>query len=366
MDDPMIFQFIGTSITNGMDAYVNSTAPAIIAKVTATAVLLTTVYYAYLGYLIIFGKIQGSMGTILLSAGKFAIIAAFALNAGFYLDNVAGGVRDLETGLTQAFAGQQGAPPANVYAMIDESVRQGWTLSGEAWESAGNRGLTEMGMMFGEYFVAIVIAVATMVLAIPGGAMIIVAKTLLELLLGIGPLFVMFLMWTPTRGFFDRWFGSIMTTILTIALISAVLAFALKMFGIVVSATDINSSANSPFFAALRLIFITIVMLILLYEVKSHAAGLAGGMSSAAITLSNMAAGTARALSSPANAARAVASVANPISTRRDLQSGMMSTAGRLNHLVAGNTMWNPAYRQNVRQNMGKNWGRATGGTVRE
>lgn len=361
----MIFQFIGTSITNGMDAYVNSTVPAIIAKVTATAVLFTTVYYAYTGYLIIFGRIQGSVGHLMLSAAKFAIIAAFALSAGFYLQYVAGGVRDLETGLTQAFAGSQGTPPANVYAMIDESVRQGWTLSGEVWESAGNRGMTEMGMMFGEYVVAIIIAVATMVLAIPGGAMIIVAKTIMELLLGVGPLFVMCLMWSPTRGFFDRWFGSIMTTVLTIALISAVLAFALKMFGIVVSATDVNSSADSPFFAALRLIFITIVMLIMLYEVKSHAAGLAGGMASAAITLGNMATGTARALSSPANAARSVAGVFNPVSTRRDLQSGMMTTAGKLNHLVAGNSMWNPAYRQHVLSNMGKNWGRATGGTVR-
>ena len=33
------------------------------------------------------------------------------------------------------------------------------------------------------------------------------------------------------------------------------------------------------------------------------------------------------------------------------MQSGMMVTAGRTNHLAAGNTMWNPAYRQHVLQN---------------
>lgn len=362
MEDPMIFQFIGTSITNGMDAYVNSTVPAVIGKITATAVLATTVYYSYIGYLTMLGRIPGSISHIMISAAKFAIIATFALSAGFYLQYVAGGVRDLETGLTQAFAGQQGTAPENVYAMVDESVRQGWTLSGELWESAGNRGMTEMGMMFGEYLNAIIIAVATMIIAIPGGAMIVVAKTLMELLLGIGPLFIMCLMWSPTRGFFDRWFGSIMTTVLTIALIGAVLAFALKMFSIVVSATDINSSSDSPFFGALRLGAITLVMLFLLYEVKSHAAGLAGGMASAAITLGQMVAGTARGLTAPGTLAQ---SIFNPVSTRRDLQSGMMSTAGRLNHLAAGNTMWNPAYRQHVLQNMGRNWGRATGGTVR-
>lgn len=50
--------------------------------------------------------------------------------------------------------------------------------------------------------------------------------------------------------------------------------------------------------------------------------------------------------------------VVNPKTTRRDMQSGMMVTAGRTNHMIAGNTMWNPAYRQHVLQNMGKNWDR--------
>ncbi|MEN5344911.1 hypothetical protein ABE599_14485 [Achromobacter mucicolens] len=42
----------------------------------------------------------------------------------------------------------------------------------------------------------------------------------------------------------------------------------------------------------------------------------------------------------------------------------MMVTAGRTNHMIAGNTMWNPTYRHHVLQNMGENWGPATGGSV--
>ena len=59
------------------------------------------------------------------------------------------------------------------------------------------------------------------------------------------------------------------------------------------------------------------------------------------------------------------ANVINRQSTRRDMQSGMMVTGGRLNHLAAGNSMWNPAYRQHVLQNLGKNWGPAKGGDVK-
>ncbi len=62
--------------------------------------------------------------------------------------------------------------------------------------------------------------------------------------------------------------------------------------------------------------------------------------------------------------AQDIGNVVNSRTTRRDMQSGMMVTAGRTNHMIAGNTMWNPAYRQHVSQNMGMNWGPATGGSV--
>lgn len=38
--------------------------------------------------------------------------------------------------------------------------------------------------------------------------------------------------------------------------------------------------------------------------------------------------------------------------------AGMMATAGRTNHMIVGNTMWNPAYRQHVWQNMARTGGR--------
>jgi len=71
-------------------------------------------------------------------------------------------------------------------------------------------------------------------------------------------------------------------------------------------------------------------------------------------------------VSASMQAVRGTGNKANPMTTRRDMQSGMMVTARRGNHLVAGNTMWNPAYRQHVMSNMGKNWGNASGGSVKK
>lgn len=362
MSDPMIFQFIGENITAAMNVYVNSTAPKIIGQIVGTAVLATTIYYVWMGYMVMLGRLDGAISAVVLSSLKFAIIAAFALSASGYMEWVVGTVHGMETGLASAFAGNDGTAPSNVYKLLDKSLGDGWELSGQLWERAANRGWTEMGMALGEYVVAIIIATATIIISAPAGAMIVLAKTMLELLLGIGPLFIMCLMWSPTKAFFDRWLGAVITALMQVALICAVLALALKMFNAVVSVTDVNSSADSPFFASLRLVVLTVVMLWLLYRVFDLGAQLAGGMSSAAITFGNMVRGTANMVTSPGRMANALL---NPTSTRRDLESGMMTTAGRLNHLAAGNTAWNPKYMQHVMSNLGRNWGRAEGGSAR-
>ena len=361
MSDPMIFQFIGESITAVMDTYVQSTVPQVIAKITATAVVMGSLYYACIGMLIAMGRIEGVLSTLMLSAGKFLLIGVFALSAGNYTEWVLATGHGLEEGLAQAFSGSAGESPTSVYQVLDDSIGRGWDLAGDLWSRAADRGVTETGMMVGEYLNAVIIALATLIIAVPAGAMIVASKTLLELLLGIGPFFIMMLMWPATKAFFDRWFGEVMTVVLQIALVTAVLAFAMKIFVAMVGAIDIDSLDASPFFDALRLIAVTMVMLWVMYVVYQKAASLAGGMSSAAITFGAVA---ARAVGLSSSAAGAV----NAPSTRRDLESGMMTTAGRLNHLAAGNAVWNPRYARHVLGQFGKNWGlpeRRTGGTVR-
>ncbi|MBY4796707.1 type IV secretion system protein [Burkholderia multivorans] len=203
---------------------------------------------------------------------------------------------------------------------------------------------------------ATIIALATGLIGVPAGGMIVVAKAALTIMLGIGPVFVALLLWSYTSKFFDSWFGQVMTYILRIAMVAAVMGLAFKGFEAVINSVDLDSDQNT-LFTSLVLITFTLVMFWLMAETNNVAGQLAGGISSAAVTLRGMARG---AMAPMQTAARVI----NGPSTRRDMQSGMMVTAGRTNHLIAGNTLWNPAYRQHVMQNVGKNWGRASGGKI--
>lgn len=356
MSGPMLFQFIGESVDTALATYVTTVSSTIVTTFIATAIAATSLYYVLFGFMMMMGRVEAPWSNFMVSAGKFLLISAFALSAASYSTWVVEAIRGLEAGLTAAFSGSDGMSPTSVYQVVDESIGKGWSVSADLWEKAGNRGWREMGMAMGEYINAIIIAVATLIIAIPAGAMIVVAKTVLSIMLGIGPLFIMLLMWPVTKQFFDRWFGVVMTALFQIALLAAVLSFAIMAFVAFVDPIDLNSDQNT-LFTSLQLLVIAVVMAFVLSTVNSYASQLGGGLATAGLTFGQL----ARAAISPMSVAtRAI----NAPSTRRDMQSGMMVTGGRLNHMVAGNTMWNPAYRQHVMQNMGKNWGRARGGKV--
>ncbi len=97
---------------------------------------------------------------------------------------------------------------------------------------------------------------------------------------------------------------------------------------------------------------IVLALTVFLAQRKTSGFGdkLAGGIAFDAVTFRSM--------------AQDIGNVVNSRTTRRDMQSSVMVTACRTNHMIAGNTMWNPGYRQHVLQTTGKNWGPATGGSV--
>ena len=359
MTSPMLFQFIGESFEIALNTYVNVTASNVITTFTTTAVLSTTLYYVMTGFLMITGRVEAPFSTFMLSAGKFLLISAFALNADMYMQWVVESIRGMETGLTSAFAGSGGLTPTSVYGVVDDALGKGWGLSANLWEKAGNRGFAEIGMALGEYLNAIIIAIATIIIAIPAGAMIVAAKAILSLMLGIGPFFVMCLMWPITKQFFDKWFAQVMTCLMQIALLAAVLSFAIKIFLAFVVPVDIDSNQN-PLFTSLQLLGLTLTMLWLLYRAYDIGAGLGGGMSSSAITFGQIA-------SQAMGASRNLSNAINPTSSRLDPRTGHQTTGSRLEHLAMGRSFVarNPAYRQATLERLHTAWQKPTGGNAK-
>lgn len=363
-DAPMIFQFIGEQVDRAMNTFIAVTSSQVISDFTLLAIAGATVYFVLFGYMIMAGRVQQPMSGFITQCVKYLLIGGFALSADIYMSWVVSAIQGLENGLASAFATTgTGGDPISVYATVDESLGKGWAISGDLWEKAGNRGMTDLGMAIGEYINATLIAIATLLVGLPAGAMIVIAKAALTLLLGIGPFFIMCLMWSATAKWFDAWFSLVMNRILTIALLAAVASFAIKIFDAFAGGVNLESDQN-PLFTALSLLVLALVMMGLLYKAADMAAGLAGGISSGALTFGQMAASAAGLANAPGAAARGVNNMVNPQSTRLDPKTGHQTTSRRLEHAAMGRTVVNPAYRAALKERMASGWARSPGGSL--
>jgi type IV secretion system protein VirB6 len=352
------FQWIGGSIDITLNSFIQTTSANVISVFIGTFTLAGALYFTVMGLLAMLGYIEAPVKDFFKIGLKWAVISGLALNATTYMGWVVGAIQGLETGIADAFSASSRATAAtSVYEVLDRAVTDGFSIGADMMEKMGKREWYEIGMMFFDLLNAIIIYLATILIALPAGAMIIAAKVLLSIMLGIGPFFIaMLLFGQVTAQWFDRWFSQVMTYIIQIALVTTVLSMGIKFFS-KLSAEVLASKTDEPIATMLEILLLSGVVFYMLQKAYEVGGALAGGVATAGITLRQV----AQAAMSPG---AAVYNAVNPVSTRRDMQTGMRTTARAASHMIDGNTAWNPAYRQHVMQNMGKNWGKAKGGNV--
>lgn len=348
-----IFEWIGLNIDSLMQNYVSVTSSNVITDFIGIFIAGGTLYFLMLGYMIMAGYVQQSAEHTLKIAIKFALIAGLALTPAMYMSNVVTSIQGLESGIAASFSGLNQGKTENIYQVLDQTFKSGYDLALQLFAQAGKRGISEIGIMFFDYFNGAIIYASTILIALPAGAMIIAAKVMLSIVLGIGPFFIAMLMFGQiTAKWFDSWFSQIMTYIFQIAMVTAVLSFGMRLFSEIVAKSNFNGD-NNDLATTSMLLVVGAILFYLIGKAYQLGSFLGGGVGLASVSLREMASPAYNAI--------------NGQSTRRDLQSGQMVTAGRLNHLAAGNSMLNPQYAKHVSSRLfGKNsnWRKQSGGAA--
>ncbi len=108
-----------------------------------------------------------------------------------------------------------------------------------------------------------------------------VTAALLQLLVGIGPLFVVFLVFVPTRHMFQGWLSSVAAQIVGLTLITVLLAIMSKLVLTELATLSAAGSNVNPISAAASLVSVAgelLILLILCFSVRSLSSGLVGGV----------------------------------------------------------------------------------------
>ena len=113
----------------------------------------------------------------------------------------------------------------------------------------------------------------------------------------------------------------------------------------------------------LQVFGLTLILSWIAMQAGNMASGLAGGVSTSALSLRQIASGAM----SPARAVGAAHNAVNPTSTRLDPRTGHQTTARRAEHLAMGRSVWarNPAYREAIKERLASAWAKQPGGKVK-
>ena len=344
-DAPMIFRFVGDSLSNLAEGFIGEASSNLIAMLGPVALAGVTLFITIYGYMVLMGKITAPLNDLVVKCLKMAFVGAIALNASNYMEYVRAPLDGLETALVQALT-TGGTTATSTYEALDEGIGKANGLVLYCWaKSAEYSLLTDPGGYIGWYSAGSLIAVGIVIFFIVGGAFVVSSKFVLALLFGVGPFFVLGLMWPVTAQFFDRWLNSVLSKIFSIALLAGTFGLAMQIFNTLIVTTAADQW-SSPIFMALQTLFILFILGYVLYSVHQEAAGLAGGVAAAMIRLGQM----AGILASPATAMTGTAKMLNPTSNRLDPNTGLQTQSSALEHFAMGRSFVskNPAYRRAV------------------
>ncbi|AGF75073.1 TrwI protein [Bartonella australis AUST/NH1] len=221
-----LFTQLSSKIDQTTAAYVTDISSKAIAAITPVVSVGLSLAFILYGFLIIRGVIDMPIADFLNRYIRIGIITSIALTGGLYQKEIA----ELITTMPDELVSELISDTSNSDTMtrvIDKAAKKGFDRANEAFEESAF--FDSNGLLYGIFGVIILLATSTLVAI--GGAFIILAKIILAILAGLGPLFIFALLWQPTYRFFEQWMSQILNSIIIIVLFSALFSVVVNIFG---------------------------------------------------------------------------------------------------------------------------------------
>lgn len=226
-----IFQYVNTAVSK----YVTDGAAYAAGSIQDFAHTLLIIYVILWGWSMMRGLIQEPVTDGVWRVVRIAAITGLATSSALYSTYVS----DFLYSWPSALAGvMQGGIVQNDMQLLDQMLDKGNTLAGQAWEKANLANL-------GNYVLATIVYAVTWAVTGISFVIIIMAKFGLALLLAFGPVFILAMMFEPTRHWFEKWLGSVVTAGLTIVMVAMAAALMFKLMDATYDAAQLQADGNA-------------------------------------------------------------------------------------------------------------------------
>lgn len=291
---PGVVAFLFEDIQPTVETFVQQSSAQMIGVLGPLAAALLTIYVLLWGAALASGQISEPFTDFMKRVVRMALIIALAMTAGTYQSMVAETLQKAPMQLAGEMS-FQGAPPiedANSLAtVLDGFMEKGMEVAEKPWmegvkkNSESMMGITSEGLLLQACAIVLMIIVV-IVVAISAGIMF-VAYMALAVLLGIGPLFILFAIFPATQRWMEAWLGQAVNYGILFVLVAVASAL---LFSILDAYYDSLVTGGAEAYQVLWMVLKAIALAIgcigVLLQLNSIASGLAGG---AAIHTANVA-----------------------------------------------------------------------------
>lgn len=227
---------IMTKIDGAGTTFTETAYKAFGAEVSAVMTAALTLYVAWWGFLVLTGRSPIGLGDVVWRVSRVFVIYAFAMSWSTfdaYVYSWASVAPDrLGTSLMQSLSTASGT---TFVGGPGQSLSETWAVSSDAIGAmAAKGGFTSMG----PWLIAAIVWVAATIFFAICIAILIFAKLVLWLLLGLAPLFIALALFESTRNYFDGWVRATLNHFLIPVILYALMAFFVVLIQDAVTAVD--------------------------------------------------------------------------------------------------------------------------------
>lgn len=271
-----MFSWVGAQLSAVLSTYVLGVVTALMTAIAPIALTALTLWILIYGWAVLRNEVPETVPSFLWRITKFGLVFAFALQAGFYISNVADTATALATGVATTFL-PAGAPAGVVttpYSLLDvfnDSASQ------QVSDIMREAGITRLDL----FLAAAIFSIGSVAFLCVAVFVVTLATVFLTFIIGVGPIFVLCLAWKPTQRFFDSWLsmllnGVVLTWFAFFALgLSTFLGD--QMFQAIQRSGGFLGPNLNVLGEATRYCVLMIVMAIICFQAPSLASALTGG-----------------------------------------------------------------------------------------
>lgn len=232
-----IFAFIDSILANFVN---DASANAITAITPVIAVALVIVLIAY-GFQVMLGLKQTPTGEVIWKCFFWSAVISMALSAGAYQSGIGEIVRTLPNDVAGEMVSGADTSGAGLGSLLDDTAKVGIDKAKEAFNHPV--GALDVGKSVFLTAIGVGILLATLILTVAGGVMLMLATVAVSFLAALGPFFIAALLFESTRQWFFAWVGHVLYWVLFMVMFALMVTFTMNLYGSYMSQVSIENEA---------------------------------------------------------------------------------------------------------------------------